>query len=39
MKRFMKIVCIVLVLSTLLAVPVSAESEATPYGSIYFIRK
>ena len=37
MKRFIKIVCIVLVLSTLLAVPVSAESEATPYGSRYFI--
>lgn len=37
MKRFIKAVCVILVIAILLAVPVSAESEVSPYGSYYFI--
>ena len=36
MKRFIKIVCIVLALSTLMMIPVSAETEITPRASNYF---
>lgn len=37
MKQFMKMVCIVLAVSVLLAVPVFAEQEETPWASAYFI--
>lgn len=37
MKRFLKSICVILVVSILLAVPVSAEGEASTYGSNYFI--
>lgn len=37
MKRFLKSICVILVVSILLAVPVSAEGEASTYASSFFI--
>jgi len=38
MKRVWKGTCFILILAMLLAVPVSAQEEITPYASIYFSR-
>lgn len=36
MKRFTQLVCLILIIATVLAVPVSAEESAAPWGSSYF---
>lgn len=37
MKRILKAICLVLVLSMVLSVPVMAEEEIAPYASAYFV--
>lgn len=37
MKRFIQCVCLILVLSTCLAVPVSAAEDISPWASNYFL--
>lgn len=36
MKRFTQLVCLILIIATVFAIPVSAEENATPWGSNYF---
>lgn len=36
MKRFTQLVCLLLVISTVAVIPVSAEENLTPWGSSYF---
>lgn len=36
MKRFIQLICLIVVFATILAVPVSATENAIPWGSSYF---
>lgn len=36
MKRFIKLVCIILVLATVMMIPVSAATESSPRASLFF---
>lgn len=36
MKRFIQLICLIVVFSTFLAIPASATENATPWGSSYF---